>query len=106
LNRDQVIGWLIFGACVAVAVGYVGLLVAPGSAADVAGVDAETIRFWAVAMVVLIGFLGVLFLGAWIGWTLATTPPPKPLEELQREIEAKLEKSQEEGVKSKVTIRQ
>ena len=45
------------------------------------------------------GFLGVLFLGAWIGWTLATTPPPKPLEELQTEIEAHIgaEKSQEEG---------
>jgi len=45
------------------------------------------------------GFLGVLFLGAWIGWALATTPPPKPLEELQTEIEAQIEveKSQEKG---------
>jgi len=27
--------------------------------------------------------LGVL---AWIGYTLATTPPPKPLEEIEREL--------------------
>jgi predicted DNA-binding transcriptional regulator len=27
--------------------------------------------------------LGVL---AWIGYTLATTPPPKPLEEIEKEL--------------------
>jgi len=26
-----------------------------------------------------------LFIGAWIGWTMATTPPPKPIEEITTE---------------------
>ena len=38
--------------------------------------------YWALAIPVLIGFLGVLGLGFWIGWTILTiktTPPvPKP----------------------------
>jgi len=24
-------------------------------------------------------------IGAWIGWTMATTPPPKPIEEIEQE---------------------
>ena len=28
-------------------------------------------------------------IGAWIGWTMATTPPPKPIEEITSEIEEK-----------------
>ena len=41
----------------------------------------------------LIG-LGLVVLGiiAWIGWTLATTPPPKPIEEIEKEIKAEEEK--------------
>ncbi|MBX5321753.1 transcriptional regulator, partial [Candidatus Bathyarchaeota archaeon A05DMB-3] len=27
----------------------------------------------------------VMFIGAWIGWTMATTPPPKPIEEITSE---------------------
>jgi predicted DNA-binding transcriptional regulator len=34
---------------------------------------------------VAVGF--VLFILAWIGYTLATTPPPKPIEEIEKEIE-------------------
>jgi len=28
-------------------------------------------------------------IGAWIGWTMATTPPPKPIEEITTEMEEK-----------------
>lgn len=34
---------------------------------------------------VAVGF--VLFILGWIGYTLATTPPPKPIEEIEKEIE-------------------
>jgi predicted DNA-binding transcriptional regulator len=34
-------------------------------------------------------------IGAWIGWTMATTPPPKPIEEITSEME-KEEKPPEE----------
>jgi predicted DNA-binding transcriptional regulator len=34
-------------------------------------------------------------IGAWIGWTMATTPPPKPIEEITSEIEKETEKPEE-----------
>ncbi len=36
--------------------------------------------YWALAIPVMIGFLGVLGLGFWIGWTILTikTTPPAP----------------------------
>jgi len=39
------------------------------------------------------GIFGIL---AWIGYTLATTPPPKPIEEIEKEIENELKKLEEE----------
>ena len=39
----------------------------------------------------LTGFIavgGILGIGAWIGWTMATTPPPKPIEYIEKELEA------------------
>jgi predicted DNA-binding transcriptional regulator len=34
-------------------------------------------------MIAVAGILGIL---AWIGYTLATTPPPKPVEEIEKEL--------------------
>jgi predicted DNA-binding transcriptional regulator len=44
-----------------------------GAAADV--------RFWLIATPVTVAFVAIMAIGAWIGWTMATTPPPKPIEE-------------------------
>ena len=47
----------------------------------------------------LTGFIaiaGVFGILAWIGYTLATTPPPKPIEEIEKEIEEELKKLEEE----------
>ncbi|MEM0445045.1 MAG: transcriptional regulator [Nitrososphaerota archaeon] len=44
---------------------------------------------WSLLVLQLTAFAGVaLILGvlAWIGYTLATTPPPKPLEEIEKEL--------------------
>jgi len=52
---------------------------------------------WSLFILQLTGFIavgGILGIGAWIGWTMATTPPPKPIEELEKEIEE--ETSEEE----------
>ena len=43
---------------------------------------------WAMLVLKLTGFVavgGILAIGSWIGWTMATTPPPKPIEELEAE---------------------
>jgi len=89
MSKDQTIGALILIICVLVAVGYVtGLFLYPtliqpwlnlGTNADV--------QFWLIATPVLIGFIAILAIGAWIGYTMATTPPPKPIEELNTTTE-------------------
>jgi predicted DNA-binding transcriptional regulator len=40
--------------------------------------------------VAVVGVFGIL---AWIGYTLATTPPPKPIEEIEKEMRASEEKT-------------
>jgi len=45
----------------------------------------EAFRFWIIAIPVFIGFIAIMAVGSWIGWTMATTPPPKPIEEIQTE---------------------
>ena len=49
------------------------------------------VQFWLIAVPVSIAFIAVMGIGAWIGWTMATTPPPKPIEEITSEIEEKTE---------------
>ena len=48
--------------------------------------------YWAVAIPVVIGFLGMLALVFWIGWTMAVTriePPPEATEEDTSESDSK-----------------
>ena len=58
------------------------------------------LRLDAVLVLVSIAFIAILAIGAWIGWTMATTPPPKPIEEITTEIE---EKKEEPEHQSKLT---
>ena len=55
-----------------------------------------TIEFWPVAIPVFIAVMGI---GVWIGWTMATTPPPIPTEEIEKEEEATSESKAEEAEK-------
>lgn len=68
MNRDQVFGVMILVASVVVLVVYAWFLYA------VATITLQITAFVAVgaALVIL----------AWIGWVMATTPPPAPLEPL------------------------
>jgi len=48
---------------------------------------------WDIILLKITGFIaiaGVLGILAWIGYTLATTPPPKPIEEIEKELEKEL----------------
>ena len=85
-SKDQTIGALIFLVCVVIIIGYIGALL------FVEPIAAVSLRFWLVAVPVLIAFVAVLAIGAWIGWTMATTPPPKPLEEIESEETVEEEK--------------
>ena len=54
---------------------------------------------WTMLLLKITGFVAVaVVLGilAWIGYTLATTPPPKPVEEIEKELEGELKELEEE----------
>jgi predicted DNA-binding transcriptional regulator len=97
VSKDQGIGWVIFLVCVVVMIGYVVTLFGYDAIIKEYIIDlgeASNVQFWLVAIPVLIAFVAVLAIGAWIGWTMATTPPPKPIEEF--EVEEKLEEKKED----------
>ena len=45
----------------------------------------EPWRFWAVAVPVIVGFLGALALGFWIGWVMAATEAKAPTSQPKEE---------------------
>jgi len=51
-------------------------------------VDPFSVFIWLIAIPVIVAFSVVLIIGAWIGFTMATTPPPAPIEELEAELSA------------------
>jgi len=88
VSKDQTIGGLIFAACVIVGVLYTVGLFYFGDPFVHGG---WSIEFWLIAIPVFLAFIAIMAIGAWIGWTMATTPPPKPIEEITTEIEEKVE---------------
>lgn len=83
MNKDRVVGSLLLVVSVAVIIVYGYLLFTD----------------WWQLLIKLTGFIavaGVFGILAWIGYTLATTPPPKPIEEIEKELEEELKKLEEE----------
>jgi len=106
VSKDQSIGGIIFIICLVLALFYIVTLLYP-QWLEVLGVPMGTtdpekagaiadVRFWIIAVPVFIAFVAIMGIGAWIGWTMATTPPPKPIEEITSEIEEKKEETVEE----------
>ena len=70
MQKSRIVGGLICLGTVVVGIAFI------------VGIILES--YWAVAVPVLIGFLVVLALGFWIGWTMAVTKieaPPQVTEE-------------------------
>ena len=104
VSKDQAIGGVICLVCVVVAILYViglfGYQYLINTPLAIFGSDRFVVQFWLVAIPVLIGFVAILAIGAWIGWTMATTPPPKPIEEITSEMEEKKEEPKMEEPKA------
>lgn len=83
MSKDQALGTIIFLLCTIIAVFYVVTLVFPGWLFNTTAQSTASIQFWVIAIPVAIAFVAILAIGAWIGWTMATTPPPKPVEPIQ-----------------------
>jgi predicted DNA-binding transcriptional regulator len=105
VSKDQAIGGVILVVCAVVAIIYTAILVYPkwltifGFTEDAAGAAAA--RFWLIAIPVFVAFVAIMAIGAWIGWTMATTPPPKPIEEITTEMEEKTEEMKTETTEPK-----
>lgn len=95
LSKDQAIGGLILAVCVIVAMVYTVTLFYPQWLGTIGLLNANNAaelanaQFWVIAIPVFIAFIAILLIGAWIGYTMLTTPPPKPIEEITNEIEEK-----------------
>jgi hypothetical protein len=94
VSKDQGIGGAILIVCAVVAIGYIVTLFYPKWLVDIGLLSsADGVQFWVIAIPVFLAFVAIMFIGAWIGWTMATTPPPKPIEEITTEIEDKKEEA-------------
>ncbi len=90
MTKDQTIGATILLICATVGLFYIVTLFYP-QWLNVFGtqITQSNVQFWIVAVPVLVAFVAILGIGAWIGWTMATTPPPKPIEEATNTEEPK-----------------
>lgn len=84
MSRDQLIGTLLMVISIVVILVYAWILFFTRW---------SLLLMQITLMVAVVGVLGIL---AWIGYTLATTPPPKPIEEIEKEIDEELKKLEEE----------
>jgi protein-S-isoprenylcysteine O-methyltransferase Ste14 len=94
LSKDQAIGGTIFGVCLVVGILYTLGLFYFGNP-----LESWSVAFWLIAIPVFLALIAILAIGAWIGWTMATTPSSKPLEEIKEETSSE-KKEIEQGKQS------
>ncbi len=82
MSKDQLLGVLILLGAVAV-LGIYGWLIYAGL---------SWYAFFIVATVAVVGVMGII---AWIGYTMATTPPPAPIEALDEKTSSENASSEE-----------
>ncbi|HIP65570.1 MAG TPA: transcriptional regulator [Pyrodictium sp.] len=100
--NDKIIGILLLIVSIIVIIIYGWLVFFPPQIS----IMGTTIDIFVLKLTGFIAILALFGILAWIGYTLATTPPPKPIEEIEKEIEqelkkleAELKEQQKEGVK-------
>jgi predicted DNA-binding transcriptional regulator len=84
VQRDQIVGSGLLIISVIVIIAYAYILYATSY-------DIALLKL--TGLIAVAGVFGIL---GWIGYTLATTPPPKPIEEIEKELEKELEKIDKE----------
>ena len=90
MNSDQVLGaFILVGSVIGVVV-YGALLFLLGETISL--LTLQVSAFLAVAFV-----LGIM---AWVGYVMATTPPPKPIEEVEKEVEKEVKETETEETES------
>ncbi len=86
--RDSTLGFSLFGLGIVAMIAYFWAIFV----ADITYPELEflgrSIGDWAILIPVLVVVYLFLFIVVWMGWTMATTPPPLPLEEKESTIES------------------
>lgn len=78
MHRDKAVGALLLLVSIAIIIAYAWLVF-------LTKYDVLVLKITAFAAVAAVfGILG------WVGYALATTPPPKPIEEIEKEVEQAL----------------
>ena len=85
-SRDQAIGAVILVVSLTLVIFYLWWLFLTPPEWMFAGWQVRTL---ALVIPILLIVVGILLIAAWIGYTMATTPPPKPLEEIPELSESK-----------------
>ena len=95
MAKDQAIGAIILATCAIIVVGYLAglFLYDPYIISWLNVGTSANVHYWLVAAPVAIGFVAILAIGAWIGYTMATTPSPKPIEETKTKTENKTDEN-------------
>ncbi len=89
--RDKTLGTFIFVLSVLAMIGYFfWLFLAPE---DIV-ILGKTLSEWASIVPVIIVVYAFLFIVAWIGWAMASTPPPLQLTKKNSEEEEEIEKEE------------
>lgn len=88
MSKDQTLGATILLICLLVGVFYVATLLYP-QWLNIFGthVTQTNVQLWIIAVPVLVAFVAILGIGGWIGLTMATTPPPKPITDIMSKDE-------------------
>ncbi|MET1102155.1 MAG: transcriptional regulator [Pyrodictiaceae archaeon] len=92
MASDRLIGALLIIVSVVVVIVYGWLVFAPPDI-KVLGDKIDIFVLKLTGFIAIAGIFGIL---GWIGYTLATTPPPKPIEEIEKELEEELKKIEKE----------
>ncbi len=97
MHKDQAVGVGLIIVSIIVIIIYALLMFGPYI--PVAGIDKIFTMSVSIAALQVTAFIAIAIIFgilAWVGYTLATTPPPKPIEEIEKEIEEELKKLEEE----------
>ncbi len=95
MHKDQIVGAALITISIIVIIVYALLMFGPYIPV-LNTIFTQTVSLIALQVTAFIAVAVVFGILAWIGYTLATTPPPKPIEEIEKEIEEELKKLEEE----------
>jgi len=92
MAKDQVIGGILVIVSIVVILIYGWLVFLPPKM-TLLGMPIDMFMLKLTGFIAVLGVFGIL---SWIGYTLATTPPPKPIEEIEKELEEELKRLETE----------